>query len=98
MTRSGYLYSLDIEANMDIVGDRKFVELPGAQTHELPPLLVRTSPYIKRLDKVMDVAANIVESEDMLAIVAAEDPLMEAELDRRRMDLAVNLVDQYMGL
>jgi hypothetical protein len=83
---------------MDIVGDRKFVELPGAQTHELPPLLVRTSPYIKRLDKVMDVAANIVESEDMLAIGDVEDPLLEAELDRRRMDLAVNLVDQYMGL
>ena len=29
---------------MDIVGDRKFVEVPGSKTHELPPLLVRTAP------------------------------------------------------
>jgi len=27
---------------MDIVGDRKFVEVPGGKTHELPPLLVKT--------------------------------------------------------
>jgi hypothetical protein len=83
---------------MDTVGDRKFVEVPGSKTHELPPLLVRTSPNVKRLDKVMDMAATIVESEDMLPVAIADDPLITAELERRRMDLAVNLVDQYFGL
>lgn len=83
---------------MDILGDRKFVELPGSQTHELPPLLIRSSPAINRLDKVMAVATDIVESEEMLPPVTVENPVIEAELDRRRMDLAVNLVDQYIGL
>jgi hypothetical protein len=82
---------------MDIVGDTKFVELPGTKTHELPPLLVRGSPHVKRLDKVMDMAAGIIESEDMIPLAPTEDPHLEAELERRRMDLALNLVDQYMG-
>ena len=75
---------------MDIIGDRKFVEVPGGKTHELPPLLVKTAHDVKRLDKMMDVAAAIIEQEDM---VATED-----SGDRRKMDLALNLVDQYLGL
>jgi len=81
---------------MDIVGDTKFVELPGTKTHELPPLLVRT-PHVKRLDKVMGMAAGIIESEDMIPLAPTEDPNLEAEFERRRMDLALNLVDQYLG-
>lgn len=83
---------------MDIVGDRKFVELPGSETHELPPLLVRSRPTPKRMEKVMDVASDIVENEEMVPPSVSEDPLIEAELGRRRMDLAVNLVDQYLNL
>ena len=58
---------------MDIVGDTKFVELPGTKTHELPPLLVRGSPHVKRLDKVMDMAAGIIESEDMIPLAPTEE-------------------------
>ena len=79
---------------MDIVGDRKFVEVPGSKTHELPPLLVQMSPHVRRLDKVMDMASDLIEQEDMISPVAQEAPL---EMERRKMDLAVNLVDQYMG-
>lgn len=81
-----------------IVGDRKFVELPGDQTHELPPLLVRSAPK-RRLDKVMDMAQNIVESEDMIVDLAPEVPPDAALLDhdRRKMDLALNLIDQYFS-
>ena len=43
---------------MDIIGDRKFVEVPGGKTHELPPLLVKTVPDVKRLDKIMGVATR----------------------------------------
>jgi hypothetical protein len=82
---------------MDIVGDRKFVEVPGSKTHELPPLLVRSAPH-KRLDKVMDMATAIVESEELVQPAPMDDVAMDAELERRRMDLAVNLVDQYLGL
>jgi hypothetical protein len=83
---------------MDIVGDRRFVEVPGGKTHELPPLLVKTVPEVKRLDKIMGVAAEIIEQEDMVTPVMADRIASEESLDRRKMDLALNLVDQYLGL
>ena len=52
---------------MDIVGDRKFVEVPGEKTHELPPLLVRTTPNVRRLDRVVGMANNLIDAEDMIA-------------------------------
>jgi hypothetical protein len=82
---------------MDILGDRKFVEVPGEKTHELPPLLVRTAPKVRRLDRVVGMANDIVDSEDMIPIPAMEGLAeFETEFDRRKMDLAINLVDQYM--
>ena len=75
----------------DILGDRRFVEVPGSKTHELPPLLLRSTRQVRRLDRVMNVASNIVDDEEMVAAP-------EADFDRRRMDLAVNLVDQYQDL
>jgi len=76
----------------DILGDRKFVEVPGSKTHELPPLLVRTLPGVNRLDRVMEMASDLIEQEDMIPLQPAE----ALEMERRRMDLAVNLVDQYL--
>jgi hypothetical protein len=76
----------------DILGDRKFVEVPGSKTHELPPLLLRSTRQVRRLDRVMNMASNIVEDEELVA------GLPEPETDRRRMDLAINLVDQYQAL
>lgn len=81
---------------MDIVGDRKFVEVPGARTHELPPLLVHSARTVKRLDRVVNMANDIVETEDMIAGVPG-DALAPETADRRKMDLAINLVDQYFG-
>lgn len=80
---------------MDILGERKFVEIPGDRTHELPPLLVRSSP-VKRLDKMMHMAQDILESEDILSNCPVVDPALELQMERRRMDLALNLVDQYL--
>jgi hypothetical protein len=89
---------------MDIVGDRRFVEVPGSKTHELPPLLVRMTPAVKRLDKVMDMASTVIEQEDMIPAfhfdMAAQDGdsgKIQMDLDRRKMDLALNLVEQYLG-
>ncbi len=81
---------------MDIVGDRKFVEVPGEKTHELPPLLVRTSPNVRRLDRVVGMANNLIDSEDMMAPPAFDGPVTDFEVDRRKMDLAINLADQYL--
>jgi hypothetical protein len=82
---------------MDIIGDRRFVEVPGGKTHELPPLLVKTSPEVKRLDKMMCIASEIIEQEDMVPFPAV-DGIVDEDLERRKMDLALNLVDQYLGL
>jgi hypothetical protein len=82
----------------DILGDRKFVEVPGSKTHELPPLLLRSTRQVRRLDRVMNMASNIVADEEMVGDMGAQAPLPEQEMDRRRMDLAVNLVDQYQAL
>lgn len=76
---------------MDTVGDRRFVEIPGDKTLELPPLLVQTDPQIRNLQRVVNMAETIVDSEDLLAALPG------ADADRRRMDLAINLVDQYLG-
>jgi hypothetical protein len=83
---------------MDIIGDRRFVEVPGGKTHELPPLLVKTVPEVKRLDKIMGVAAEIIEQEDMVPLIAADRLASEESVERRKMDMALNLVDQYLGL
>ena len=83
---------------MDILGEKKFIELPGEKTHELPPLLVRDTADVKRLDRVMNLAGNIVDSDDMLPDLPGDLLQAELEHDRRKMDLAVNLVDQYVAL
>lgn len=86
---------------MDIIGGRKFVEIPGSSTHELPPLLVQAPRGMKRLDKVMDMANGIIESEDLIpdmSLEAVPDTALDLDMERRKMDMALNLVDQYLGL
>jgi hypothetical protein len=81
---------------MDIVGDRKFVEVPGEKTHELPPLLVHTRAKVKRMDRVFGMANELIAAEDMIPAPALESLTSEFDADRRKMDLAINLADQYL--
>lgn len=79
------------------VGNRKFVEVPGQKTHELPPLLVRMSPSLKRLDRVMEMAADLVQQEEILPPEPLNAiPQVALDYERRRMDLAIQLVEQYL--
>ena len=80
---------------MEILGDRRFVEIPGEKTHELPPLLMRTAAHLRRPDKAVGMAASIIDSEDMIPDNPLDNMASEAEVERRKMDLALNLVDQY---
>jgi len=108
---------------MNILGDRKFVELPGNRKHELPPLLVKMSAEIRRLDRIMSMANEVIEEEDMIPDpldslpedVEPGPPRLEfseteraqlehnqseraqLEMERRKMDLALNLIDQYLA-
>lgn len=81
---------------MEIVGSRKFVEIPGDKRHELPPLLVHKAPK-RDVDTVMDMANDIIETEDLLPPAFDLSFNMQEEQSRRRMDLAINLVEHYFS-
>ena len=72
---------------------RAYIQIPGSKTHELPPLLVRSAPEGTDLGSVMDMAAGIVESEEMLA-----DTADVPHTEQRKYDLALNLTEQYLRL
>lgn len=83
---------------MEILGDRHFIEIPGEQTHELPPLMVKTASHLKSPSKAMSMAADIVDSEELLAEIPLDSMATDTEIERRKMDLALNLVEQYQNL
>ncbi|MDQ6699562.1 MAG: hypothetical protein M3Z36_05195, partial [Acidobacteriota bacterium] len=76
------------------MGDRRYLNIPGVGTHELPPLLVRGVPEgTAPREEMVDRAAMIVEAEDMIAGTGPE-----AEFAQRKIDLALHLTDQYLML
>ena len=83
---------------MDVIGDRRFVELPGTGRHELPPLFIRERPHGPRLDKAVQMARELIENEDLIPILPLDSIASPAEVDSRKMDLAINLVEQYLTL
>jgi len=83
---------------MDIVGNRSYVEIPGDSKHELPPLLVHDGKDPRRLNRVMGMASQVVEKEDLVPHIGLDDVATGAEVERRKMELAINLVETYLGL
>jgi hypothetical protein len=71
-------------------GDREYVNIPGNKMHELPPLLVRRAWEAAEVD----ITSAILEAEEMLPEVDVEEALLE----RRKLDLALTLAEQYRGL
>jgi hypothetical protein len=83
---------------MKTIGERKFIEISGERTHELPPLLVQSAHQFRDMRKVVEMAETIVEGEDMIAdLPPAPGADLNLDTERRRMDLAINLVEQYLG-
>jgi len=72
--------------------ERRYVNVPGGCTHELPPLLVRSIPEDLSRADVVERAGEIVEMEDLLADGAS------GTLGDRKLDLALHLADQYFRL
>jgi hypothetical protein len=76
---------------MDLLGtDRHYIEVRG--THQLPPLLVRAIPEESSRAELVERATAIVETEDMVA------DFETAVMEQRKLDLALHLTDQYLGL
>jgi hypothetical protein len=83
---------------MSVESERRYIELPGSRTHELPPLLVRTAPAGgPALGDVVDLAAEMVEAEEMIP-QAPFDEASARQFEQRKYDLALHLTDQYMRL
>ncbi len=80
---------------MEILGNRSYVAVPGHKTHELPPLLLNITSTTARLDKVMQMAESIVESENLLSL-PADERTPDVALEQRKFELALNLVEQYL--
>ena len=82
--------------------DERYIDIPGSKTHELPPLLVHSAVDVQRdgwsgdaaREDAADLASVMLEAEDMLAWNGAD----EAVFEQRRLDLAVQLTQQYKGL
>ena len=77
--------------------DRHYIEIPGSGTHELPPLLVRSIPAADTREDLVERAAEIVDSDDMIAEAAA-DAMDRDTMYHRKLDLALQLADRYLGL
>jgi|ERR1051325_3786406 hypothetical protein len=76
------------------MGEAIYVDVPGVRTHELPPLLVRGVPEsILPREQVVELATEIVDSEDMLSEDLSADSAEECKLN-----LALHLTDQYFRL
>ena len=71
------------------MSDQRYVEIPGSKTHELPPLLLHCATV-----SATDLTSVMLEAEDMLASTDAG----EETLDRRKLDLALQLTQHYKGL
>ncbi len=72
--------------------NRHYIAVPGAGRHELPPLLVRTIPEDASREELVERATEIVETEDMVEGIESEITV------HRKLDLAIHLADQYLGL
>lgn len=76
------------------MSDRRYVEVPGSETHELPPLFVRGAAVEEGMDDVIAMASDIVDGEDLLL----QSPPAAPALEQRRFDLALQLAEQYRRL
>jgi hypothetical protein len=70
--------------------DGKYISIPGTKTHELPPLLVQHGG----IESVDGLESMMLEAEEMLPPTDAEEGLVE----QRKLDLAVQLAEQYRAL
>jgi hypothetical protein len=74
--------------------DGKYIEIPGAKVHELPPLLLHWAAEHMGGERACDLQSILPEAEDMLAGQVSD----QAEIERCKFELALQLVEQYKSL
>jgi len=84
---------------------RHYIDIPGPGMHELPPLLIHGAPGDMSRESLVERAAGIVDTEELVAEAladalsdAASQEVMAELAAHRRLDLALHLTDRYLGL
>jgi len=83
---------------VEIVGDRRFVEIPGDKLHVLPPLVIQSALDAQRVERTLQMANALLESDEMIPTVITDSPDLESVRECRKMDLALRIVEEYGGL
>ena len=81
---------------VEILGSRRFLEIPGDRAYELPPLLLKHVEKPFELDEIVGNAESIVDSEELIpdALRNFENP--DGFVSGQRFGLAINLTEQYV--
>jgi hypothetical protein len=74
--------------------DARYIAIPGNKTHELPPLLVHSAAGHPPVESADTLTSVMLEAEDMLGTTDAAEEVLE----QRKLDLALQLTEQYKGL
>jgi hypothetical protein len=74
--------------------DQRYIEIPGDETHELPPLLLHAMEEHAPGESAVDIALVMSEAEDMLTARDEEQEMVE----QRKFELALQLAEQYKSL
>ncbi len=78
---------------MEILGNRRYVEIPGGSVHELPPLLLKGQTDSTPLEDMLNRAEGMVESDLLIADLVQDDP--KGSFEHRKFGLAINLAEHY---
>ncbi len=78
-----------------ILGNRRYVEIPGDSSYELPPLMLKSGPGPGEVARLVDDASQIVDAESLIPGPTQDVLHAEAKLENVRFGLAVNLADNY---
>lgn len=78
-----------------ILGNRRYVEIPGDSSFELPPLMLKSSPETSELNELVESAGSIVDAESLIPGPTQDALNQSNRLDLVRFGLAASMVDEY---
>jgi hypothetical protein len=82
---------------MEIIGNRKYVEIPGDAVHELPPLLLKSCTGRSAAEETLNRAEGMVEADALIADSVDDRWEPEGTFAHRKTGLALNLAEQYVA-
>ncbi len=81
---------------MEIIGNRKYVNIPGGKTHELPPLLLKERTTPTPLERIVALAEQMVETEALGPEIRRDIHESDSLFQQRKFNLAINFAEHYL--